>query len=133
MQLLDAEGKPIATNPITFVAPRVDDATQTVLVKSALRNVPPALRVQQFVRARIVWQSTPGLTVPVTAVSRISGQYFCFVAEQGPGGLVARQRPVQVGELVGNDYIVTGGLKAGDKVVVSGIQKIGDGAPVKPE
>jgi multidrug efflux pump subunit AcrA (membrane-fusion protein) len=38
-----------------------------------------------------------------------------------------------VGELVGNDYTVTGGLKAGDKVVVSGIQKIGDGAPIKPE
>ena len=133
VQLLDGEGKPIASNPITFVAPRVDDATQTVLVKSALRNVPPALRVQQFVRSRIVWQSTPGLTLPVTAVSRISGQYFCFVAEQGPGGLVARQRPVQVGELVGNDYTVTGGLKAGDKVVVSGIQKIGDGAPIKPE
>jgi len=102
-------------------------------VPVALRNVPPALRVQQFVRSRIVWQSTPGLTLPVTAVSRISGQYFCFVAEQGPGGLVARQRPVQVGELVGNDYTVTGGLKAGDKVVVSGIQKIGDGAPIKPE
>ena len=56
VQLLDADGKPIVSNPITFVAPRVDDATQTVLVKSALRNVPPALRVQQFVRARIVWR-----------------------------------------------------------------------------
>jgi RND family efflux transporter MFP subunit len=133
VQLLDSEGKPIASNPITFVAPRVDDATQTVLVKSALRTVPPALRVLQFLRARIVWQNTPGLTLPVTAVSRISGQYFCYVAEQGPGGLVARQRPVQVGELIGNDYVVTGGLKPGDQVVVSGIQKIGDGAPIKPE
>jgi RND family efflux transporter MFP subunit len=133
VQLLDADGKPIVSNPITFVAPRVDDATQTVQVKSALRNVPPSMRVQQFVRARIVWQNTPGLTLPVTAVSRISGQYFCYVAEQGPGGLVARQRPVQVGELIGNDYVITGGLKPGDKVVVSGIQKIGDGAPIKPE
>ena len=133
VQLLDGEGKPVASNPITFVAPRVDDATQTVLVKSALRNVPPSLRVQQFVRARIVWQNTPGLTLPVTAVSRISGQYFCYLAEQGAGGLVARQRPVQVGELIGNDYVITGGLKPGDKVVVSGIQKIGDGAPIKPE
>ena len=133
VQLLDSDGKTIVSNAITFVAPRVDDATQTVLVKSALRDAPPAVRVQQFMRARIVWRSPPGLTLPVTAVSRISGQYFCFVAEQGPGGLVARQRPVQVGELIGNDYTVTGGLKAGDKVVVSGIQKIGDGAPIKPE
>jgi len=133
VQLLDGEGKIVATNPITFVAPRVDDATQTVQVKSALRNVPPALRVQQFIRARVVWRNAPGLTLPITAVSRVSGQYFCFVAEQSPNGLVARQRPVQIGELIGNDYVVTGGLNAGDKVVVSGIQKIGDGAPVKAE
>jgi hypothetical protein len=37
---------------------------------------------------------------------------------------------VQVGPLVGNDYVVLGGVKAGDKVIVAGIQKIGDGAPV---
>jgi multidrug efflux pump subunit AcrA (membrane-fusion protein) len=80
-----------------------------------------------------VWRNAPGLTLPITAVSRVSGQYFCFVAEQGPNGLVARQRPVQIGELIGNDYVVTGGVNAGEKVVVSGIQKIGDGAPVKAE
>jgi RND family efflux transporter MFP subunit len=133
VQLLDGQGKVVATNPITFVAPRVDDATQTVQVKSALREVPPALRVQQFIRARVVWRNAPGLTLPITAVSRVSGQYFCFVADQGPNGLVAHQRPVQIGELIGNDYVVIGGLKAGDKIVVSGIQKIGDGAPIKAE
>ena len=133
VQLLDSEGKIVATNSITFVAPRVDDATQTVLVKSALQEIPPALRLQQFIRARIVWRQAPGLTLPVTAVTRISGQYFCFVAEQGQNGLVARQRPIQVGELIGNDYVVAGGLKAGDRVITAGIQKIGDGAPVKAE
>ena len=133
VQLLDPAGKVTATNPVTFVAPRVDSATQTVLIKSALREMPPAVRVQQFVRARVVWESKPGVTLPVTAVSRVSGQYFCFVAEPGPGGMVARQRPVQVGEVVGNDYVITGGVKPGDKVVVSGIQKIGDGAPIKAE
>jgi RND family efflux transporter MFP subunit len=134
VQLLDDEGKVIATNPITFVAPRVDDATQTVLVKSALKEVPPEVRVQQFVRSRIVWRTAPALTVPVTAVTRISGQYFCFVAEPAPqGGLVAKQKPLQVGELAGNDYIVTGGVKAGDRLIVSGIQKLGDGAPVQAQ
>ena len=92
------------------------------------------MRVQQFVRTRIVWRTVQGLTVPVTAVTRISGQYFCFVAEPGPqGGLVAKQKPLQVGELLGNDYVVKGGVKAGDKLIVSGIQKLGDGAPVQPQ
>ena len=132
--ILDGEGKVVATNPITFIAPRVDPATQTVLAKALLKQVPPGgIRVQQYVKVRVVWRSQPGVTVPVTAVSRVSGQYFCFVAEQGPNGLVARQRPIGVGEIRGNEYIVTSGLKPGDKLIVSGVQKIADGAPVKPE
>ena len=133
VEILDADGKVAATNPITFVAPRVDDATQTVLVKSALRDAPPAIRTQQFVRSRIVWRSIEALTVPITAVTRINGKYFCYVVEQTDKGSVARQRPIEVGDLIGNDYVVNSGLAAGDQLVVSGIQKIGDGAPVKPE
>jgi RND family efflux transporter MFP subunit len=133
VQILDADGKVAATNPISFVAPRVDDATQTVLVKSALRDAPPAIRTQQFIRARIVWRMVDGVTVPVTAVNRINGKYFCYVVEKTDKGTVARQRPIEVGELIGNDYVVKSGVAAGDQLVVSGIQKIGDGAPVKPE
>lgn len=132
LRLLDGDGNTVATNPVTFVAPRVDDATQTVLVKALLREAPPAVRVLQFVRSRIVWREVQGITAPVTAVTRISGQYFCFVAEKGPqGGLVARQKPIEVGQVVGNDYVVRNGLQAGEQLIVSGIQKIGDGAPVQ--
>jgi RND family efflux transporter MFP subunit len=133
VELLDADGTVMATNPIAFVAPRVDDATQTILVKSALRERPPSLRTEQFVRSRIVWRSAPGLTVPITAVTRINGKYFCFVVENSANGTVARQRPIEVGDLMGNDYVVKSGLAPGDRLIVSGIQKIGDGAPVKPE
>ena len=134
VQVMDSDGKVIATNPISFVAARVDDGTQTVLVKSLLRTIPPSMRVLQFIRTRVVWRSVQGLTIPVTAVVRISGQYFCFVAEPGAqGGLVAKQKPIEVGEMIGNDYVVRSGLKAGETLIVSGIQKIGDGAPVKAE
>ncbi len=133
VQILDAQGQIVATNTITFVAPRVDDSTQTVLAKALLRNVPPGTRVQQFVRARVVWRSSPGLTIPIVAVLRIGGQYFCFVAEPAEQGLVAKQRAIQIGETIGNDYVVAGGLKAGERIIVSGIQKIGDGAPVKAQ
>jgi RND family efflux transporter MFP subunit len=131
-QILDKDGKVTATNPISFVAPRVDPATQTVLAKSLLRDAPPAVRVQQFVRIRVVWRSVPGLTIPMVAVTRINGVFFCFVAEPGPNGqLIAHQRPLQVGDMQGNDYVVKAGLKPGERVVVSGIQKIADGAPVR--
>jgi RND family efflux transporter MFP subunit len=133
VQLLDTNGKVVATNSISFIAPRVDESTQSVLVKSQLRDSPPSGRVQQFIKARIVWKSQPGVTVPIVAVTRLSGQYFCFVAEQQGGNLVAKQRPIQVGEVLGEDYVVVGGLKAGERVIVTGIQKLGDGAPVKAE
>jgi RND family efflux transporter MFP subunit len=135
VHMLDAQGNVTATNPVSFVSPRVDDRTQTVLVKSLLRDAPAALRTQQFSRARIVWSSAPGLTVPLTAVTRISGRHFCFVAEPGEGGngLVAKQRPIEVGELIGNEYVVVSGLKPGDRVITTGIQKLGNGAPVRGE
>lgn len=133
VELLDDSGRVAARNPISFVAPRVEEGTQAVLVKVLLKDAPPRMRVQQFIRARIVWRTSNGLTIPIVAVNRLGGQYFCFVAEQQGEALVARQRPVQVGEVMGEDYVVTGGLKPGERVVVSGIQKIGDGVPVKPE
>jgi len=133
VQILDADGKVLASNPISFVAPRVDPATQTVLAKSLLKTLPPSVRVQQFVRTRVIWRSVPGLSIPIVSALRINGQYFVYVAEQSGQGLVARQRPVQLGEVQGNDYVVKSGLKAGDQLIVAGIQKIADGAPVKAE
>jgi len=132
VELLDPDGKIIASNPISFIAPRADDATQSVLVKATLRQMPPAIRVMQYLRARIVWSNEQTLAVPIVAVSRLAGQHFVFVAEQGPQGVVARQKPVTLGEVFGEDYLVRGGLMAGERVIVSNIQKLGDGAPVKP-
>jgi multidrug efflux pump subunit AcrA (membrane-fusion protein) len=103
-----------------------------VLVKATLRQMPPSLRVMQYVRARVIWSNEPGLLVPVVAINRLAGQYFVYVAEQGPQGFVARQKPVTLGEILGDNYILRGGLMAGDRVIVSNLQKIGDGAPVKP-
>ena len=125
-------GAPIAEEKIAFISPSVDEKTQTVLVKTPV-TVPGNLRTDQYVRAQVIWSSDPGLTIPVTSVNRINGQWFAFVAEPGEGGkgLVARQRAVQLGPVVNNNYTVVGGLKPGEKLIASGIQKIRDGAPVR--
>jgi multidrug efflux pump subunit AcrA (membrane-fusion protein) len=130
VRLVDDRGQVLATNKITFVSPSVDIATQSVLAKAQLVDGANQFRSDQFVRAQILWSSAPGLTVPVTAVVRINAQFFAFVAEKGDQGLVARQKPVEVGEIIANDYIVRGGLKPGEQLIVSGLQKIRDGAPV---
>jgi RND family efflux transporter MFP subunit len=131
VRLVNDAGATIASERIAFVSASVDDATQTVLAKAPLDPKSSQFRTDQFVRARIVWNTTSSLTIPVVSVIRINGQYFAFVAENGPRGLAAHQRPVTLGPVVGNEYVVLGGLKAGDQLIVSGLQKIGDGAPVQ--
>lgn len=130
VRLLDESGAQIAEEKINFISPSVDTTTQTVLVKTPV-SVPGGLRTDQYVRAQIIWSTDPGLTIPLTSVIRINGVWFAFVAEQGPGGLVARQRAVTLGPVIGNNYVVMSGLKAGEKLIASGVQKIGDGAPVQ--
>jgi RND family efflux transporter MFP subunit len=130
VRLMDDRGQLLNTNRITFVSPSVDTSTQSVLAKAELVDGRNQFRSDQFVRAQVVFTSAPGLTVPVTAVQRISGQFFAFVAEKSGDGLTAKQKPVQLGDIIGNDYVVQGGLQPGEQLIVSGLQKIRDGAPV---
>jgi multidrug efflux pump subunit AcrA (membrane-fusion protein) len=134
VQVLDGEGKVLADSRITFISPQVDNTTQTVLVKARIANGNDALRQSQFIRARVVWGMHKNPQVPILAVSRLGGQYFAFVAEpQNGGAFLARQRPLTIGQTVGNDYEVSDGIKSGDKVIISGTQFLRDGVPVIPQ
>jgi RND family efflux transporter MFP subunit len=134
VQVLNSEGKVVADSRVSFISPQVDNATQTVLVKARIANGNDALRQLQFVRARVVYGSHKNPEIPILAVSRLAGQYFAFVAEPEKGGsFVARQKPLKIGQTVGNDYEVQDGIKPGDKVIVSGTQFLLDGAPVIPQ
>jgi len=170
VEVLGGDGQVLATTKLYFISPQVDDQTQEILVKAPVPNGQGGLRASQFVRARLIWSTHPGVVVPVLAVSRINGQYFVFAVEPAPaggpggpssgggaggagggagapggagghggpsggppgGGVVARQRPITVGDVVGNDYVVLGGLKPGDRIVASGVQKLADGMPIMP-
>ena len=81
MTILGGDGREgLAKTTVGFISPHVDDQTQSVLVKGTVRNPSGTLRAAQFVRARIVWKTAPGTVIPVTAVLRLNGQYFAFVA-----------------------------------------------------
>jgi RND family efflux transporter MFP subunit len=132
-EIVDADHNAIAESQVTFISPRVDDATQTVLVKSVIANRNDRLRTSQFTRARLVWGTKRMPLAPVLAVSRLGGQYFAFVAEPASVGFVARQKPLKIGQMVGNDYAVLDGIKPGDRIIVSGTQFLVDGMPVTPQ
>jgi RND family efflux transporter MFP subunit len=128
--LLDENGNSVSDTSITFISPQVETDTQTVLAKAAVANPRARLRIAQQVRAQVTWGWHTGPVVPVLSVLRINGQAFVFVAVNEGKGTVARQKHLQLGDTIGNDYAVLDGLKAGDHVIVSGTQFLQDGMPV---
>jgi multidrug efflux pump subunit AcrA (membrane-fusion protein) len=132
VQIVKTSGEPVETTKIDFISQQVDNALQGILVKAPVHAPIDRFRTSQLVKARVVWSTAPMPTVPVLAVTRIGGQPFVYVATAANNGTVAKQRVVTLGDTIGNDYAVTGGLNAGDKVIVSGIQFLVDGVPVQP-
>ncbi len=132
IRLLDAKGEALAESAVVFVSPRADPATQLLLIKGAF-EANPTLRADQVVRARVVWSVHEGLAVPSIALIRQAGQPFVYVIEavDGGGQLQARRVPVTLGAIVGSEYVLLKGLSAGQRVVTSGLQAIGDGSPVE--
>jgi len=133
VEIVDATGKVLAESRVTFISPQVDTSTQSILAKATISNNRERLRTSQFIRARVVWGERQAPRVPVLSVTTLGGQYFAFVAQAENGKIVARQKMLRIGQMIGNDYVVLDGIKAGDKVIVSGTQFLTDGAPVMPQ
>ncbi len=132
VEITDQAGKVLDRTKVYFVSPQVDNSLQAILAKAKIHTRPDVLRNLQLVRAVVIWSTAPAPTVPVLAVTQIGGQPFVFVAQNQNGHYVAEQKTVDLGEMVGNLYAIKGGLQPGDKVIVSGLQFLVNGAPVKP-
>ncbi|HWZ99713.1 MAG TPA: efflux RND transporter periplasmic adaptor subunit [Candidatus Dormibacteraeota bacterium] len=108
---------------------QVDITTGSIRIVCAFPNPKNILRPGQFGRVRAAGDVRLGaLLVPQRAVTELQGSYQVFVV--GADGK-ANVRAVTVGERVGTMWIVESGLKAGENVVVEGVQKIRDGVPVR--
>ncbi|MEO6982762.1 MAG: efflux RND transporter periplasmic adaptor subunit [Edaphobacter sp.] len=132
VEILDTAGNTLARSTVSFLSPQVDSGLQSILAKAEIPRSTELLRNQQLVKARITWSTAPAPVVPVLAVTRVGGQTFVFVAQPKGDGYVAHQVPVTLGETVGNSYPVLGGLQPGEKVILSGLQFLQEGVPVKP-
>ncbi len=129
VELLDARGAVVGESAVTFISDQATVDTQSVLIKGLFENA-ASLRAAQYVRARVVWRTHPGLRMPTTAVVRQSGQTFAFVVLGEGAAAVAKQRAVALGAIDGNEYVVATGLEEGDRVIVSSVQKLREDAPV---
>jgi membrane fusion protein (multidrug efflux system) len=119
------------TGILDFAETVVDPATGTVTLRATFANPQGLLLPGMYVRGMIVQQTIPNaFLVPQQGVSR-DPQGNATVLVVGPGNR-AVQRKVTAERTVGDKWVVTAGLQAGDKVIVEGLVKVKPGQPIKP-
>jgi membrane fusion protein (multidrug efflux system) len=129
IELILADGKAFPNKArLVSLDRQVNTSTGTILVTAILKNPGSVLRPGLFARARVIASTLKdAVVVPQRAVMEIQGSYqLAIVGADGK----AEIRPVQVGPRLGTDWVITSGLKAGEKVIVEGIQKVKAGVQV---
>jgi len=109
----------------------VSPGTGSVTLRAQFANPENILLPGMFVRARRVTEvRDQAILAPQQGIQRSpAGQAQAYVI--GADG-TAQQRTVEVSRAIGSRWLVEGGLQAGDRVIVTGTQRIGPGAPVRP-
>jgi len=132
LELILADGSTYAEKgKVLYTDRQVDITTGSIRIVSAFPNPNNILRPGQFGRVRAATETVNGaLLVPQRAVTELQGMYQ--VAVVGDGNKVS-VRPVKVGDRVGTMWIIQSGVKPGELVIVEGLQKVRDGAVVKPK
>lgn len=117
---------------VVFIDRAVDIKTGTLRIRAQFPNPgdPPMLRPGMFGRLKLDLGIRPdSILVPQRAVTELQGNNFVWVI--GPDNK-ATQRPVKVGQQIGENLLILENLKAGERIVVEGLQKVRGGAEVKP-
>jgi membrane fusion protein (multidrug efflux system) len=115
---------------LNFAATQIDTRLGTQQLRAEFDNAKGQLLPGQFVRAQLIaGQRENVFLVPQTAVMEAEAGYMLFVLDkEGKAAL----RPVQLGDWIGKDWMVLGGLAAGDRVVVDNLLKLRPGVAVSP-
>jgi membrane fusion protein (multidrug efflux system) len=115
---------------VRFADNQVDVKTGTIRIVGEFDNPDRLLVPGMFVRVRaLIGVTKDALLVPQRAVADMQGR--SLIAVVGPDNKVSI-RPVTTGQQVGEWWVVEGNLKAGERIVVEGIQKLRQDAVVNP-
>jgi membrane fusion protein (multidrug efflux system) len=114
---------------LNFIDPAVDTRTGTLAIRLEVENPQHLLHAGQFARVQVSQQQDPNaIVLPQRAILDQQGQNYVWIVDtEGK----AQQREVHMGLRVGGDWQVQQGLKAGDVVIVDGVQRLKPGTPVK--
>ena len=131
---VDAVPGRVFTARISAIEPRIDGETRNVAVQALLPNTDRLLKPGMYVTARLVLPATTdNIVLPLTAIqTSASGDSVVVVKgadAQGVGKAVAV--PVITGRRLGEEVLVSQGIKPGDIVVMAGQNRLPPGATVK--
>lgn len=131
IQLILADGSTYAhTGRLDFVDRALNPATNTLTLRAAFPNPENFLRPGMNSRVRIVYEvAQNALLIPQKAVTELLGKQFANVVTAGDK---VEQRPIRAGARIGDLWLVEDGLKAGERIVVEGLQKARPGTVVRP-
>ena len=116
---------------LVFVDRNVDPQTGTILMEAAFPNPGGIVRPGQYARVRAAVDLKKGaILVPQRAVSEMQGIYSVAVVG---GDDTVEIRMVKPAQRIGTLWVIDAGLKAGERVVVEGLQKVRPGVKVNPE
>ena len=119
-----------APGKFVFLDRAVDTKTGTLRLRAEFANPTKLLRPGMFARVIVhLGARADSLLVPERAVAELQGKNFVWVIGTDSK---ASQRPVKVGEQVGDGVLIVDGLKAGERIVVEGLQKVREGGLVTP-
>ncbi|MGF6958193.1 efflux RND transporter periplasmic adaptor subunit [Paraburkholderia youngii] len=123
VHLILADGTPYAEQgQIDFANPAFNTETGTFLVRATFANPKNTLRPGQFVKAHVGGAIRPNATlVPQRAVLQGAKSHFVWVVGNDAK---AHQRVIEVGEWQGDNWFVSDGLKAGERIVVDGALRV---------
>jgi membrane fusion protein (multidrug efflux system) len=123
---IDANQGTSYAGKITRIAPALDESSRTLLIEAEVANPDGALKPGFFAHVTMDLGHDRALFVPTAAVLRYAGVARVFIVEQG----VVRAREVTTGSVVGDQTEITGGLKDGEHVAVSNVDRLADGTAV---
>jgi RND family efflux transporter MFP subunit len=133
VEIITGEGDTLQTGQISFISPQVDADSRFIQTEVSFSNEGGQLRDGQFVRTEVIWERRPNrVVVPQTAVVYQGDDRFVYVPQEQDEQLVAQRRTVELGLEQGSQVEIISGLQPHQQIVVSGIQKIADGAPIRP-
>jgi membrane fusion protein (multidrug efflux system) len=132
LQLILADGSLYdQKGTVDFIDRNIDASTGSILIQATFPNPDRLIRPGQFARVKVrVRQADNAILIPQKCASELQGQFSVFYVNQDNK---VESRQVKISDSVGEFYVISEGLNAGDRIILEGLQKVRPDMEIVPE